>query len=681
MAKHPTISMSAPVLIQAADPEKPKGPRTFSSTFYTGGALNVGGYDLPVIVDLSGLKASKVLVANLDHKQHQRVGNFDVVNDGKQLIANGVASASTPYRDEVVNSADDGYQWQTSLEVDPEKIEQLAKGKTATVNGQEFTGPKYITREGTLKGFGFVSHGADDNTTATIAASAASPNDKGNDMDPKFKAWVEAIGFDADTLSEDQKTGLLANFNGKTVQAAKSSSDPLEALKAKQARERAIYAAAERHAIGRGDDEIDAIIEMRDKAIKAEQSEKDFELEVYRLGIPGPVQQISAKRDSIAPNQKVLEAAICATYGYTKLEDKKYGFDDQTLQMAHDKYRHGIGLKQLFRVVARANGYNTDDDEVTMDMHRYACRLVPQNGGRSIQGANSTISIPGILSNVANKFLQDGWEAGDMTWQDVSSVRTVRDFKAVTSYKLSGSFKYEKVGSGGELKHGSIGEDSYTNQAETYGKMFGVSRTDIINDDLGAFTSILREMSFGAIDSFNEVFWTEFLADQSTFFAAGNNNTSAGVWSSAALATLTAAELVFMNQTQPNGRPLGMMPDRILVPPGAKRYALNAISSTQVVGTTGPTPSGNSFAGEYRVLSTPYIANSAFTGFSTVKWYMLCNPQRLSMIETCFLNGKQSPTVESAEAAFNTLGVQMRGYHDFGCNKQEYRSAVQGSGA
>lgn len=681
MAKHPTISMSAPVSIQAADPEKPKGPRTFSSTFYTGGALNVGGYDLPVIVDLSGLKASKVLVANLDHKQNQRVGNFDVVNDGKQLIANGVASASTPYRDEVINSADDGYQWQTSLEVDPHKIEQLAKGKTATVNGQEFTGPAYITREGTLKGFGFVSHGADDNTTATIAASAASPNDKGSNMDPKFKAWVEAMGFDADTLSEDQKTGLLANFNGKTVQAAKSSSDPLEALKAKQARERAIYAAAERHAIGRADEEIDAIIEMRDKAIKAEQSEKDFELEVYRLGIPGPVQQISAKRDMTAPNQKVLEAAICATYGYTKLEDKKYGFDDQTLQMAHDKYRHGIGLKQLFRIVARANGYNTDDDEVTMDMHRYACRLVPQNGGRSIQGANSTISIPGILSNVANKFLQDGWEAGDMTWQDVSAVRTVRDFKAVTSYKLSGSFKYEKVGSGGELKHGTIGEDSYTNQAETYGKMFGVSRTDIINDDLGAFTSILREMSFGAIDSFNEVFWTEFLADQSTFFTSGNANVSTGVWSSAALATLTDAELKFMNQTQPNGRPLGMMPDRILVPPGAKRYALNAISSSQVVGTTGPTPAGNSFAGEYRVLSTPYISNAAFTGYSTVKWYMLCNPQRLAMIETCFLNGKQSPTVESAEAAFNTLGVQMRGYHDFGCNKQEYRAAVQGSGA
>lgn len=679
MAKHKTISMTAPVSIQAADPEKPKGPRTFSSTFYTGGPVVVANWDLPVVIDLAGIKASKVLVANLDHKQHQRVGNFDLVNDGKQLIANGKASAATPYRDEVVNSADDGYQWQTSLEVDPHKVEELAKGKTVTVNGQEITGPAYITRTGTLKGFGFVSHGADDNTTATIAASADSSG-KGKKMETKCKEWIEAMGFKLDEISDEQRDGLIANFSGQQANPKKPITDPLEALKAKQARERAIYAAAEKHAVGRGDEEIDAIREMRDRAIKGEQSEKDFELEIYRLGIPGPAQVISGRRDAVATNAKVIEAAICQTYGYSRLEDKKVGFDDQTLQAAHTKYGHGIGLRQLYRIVARANGYTGDSDDVTPEMHNYACGLMTQNG-RAIQGANSTISVPGILSNIANKFLMEGWEAGDMTWREVADIATVRDFKTVTNYKLTGNFKYEKVGSGGELKHGNVGEETYTNQAETYGKLFGVSRTDMINDDLGAFTSILKEMSFGAIDSFNEVFWTEFLADQSTFFAGGNNNTSSGVWSSAALATLTAAELVFMNQTQPNGRPLGQMPDRILVPPGAKRYALNALSSTQVVGSTGPTPANNSFANEYKVLSTPYIANALYTGYSTIKWYMLCNPQRLAMIQACFLNGKQTPTVESAEASFNTLGVQMRGYHDFGCNKQEYRAAVQGSGA
>ena len=33
------------------------------------------------------------------------------------------------------------------------------------------------------------------------------------------------------------------------------------------------------------------------------------------------------------------------------------------------------------------------------------------------------------------------------------------------------------------------------------------------------------------------------------------------------------------------------------------------------------------------------------------------------------------PTVESADADFNVLGVQMRGYHDFGVALQEPRGA------
>ena len=41
------------------------------------------------------------------------------------------------------------------------------------------------------------------------------------------------------------------------------------------------------------------------------------------------------------------------------------------------------------------------------------------------------------------------------------------------------------------------------------------------------------------------------------------------------------------------------------------------------------------------------------------------------MIEVAFLNGQESPTIETADADFNMLGIQMRGYHDFGVNLQE----------
>jgi hypothetical protein len=46
----------------------------------------------------------------------------------------------------------------------------------------------------------------------------------------------------------------------------------------------------------------------------------------------------------------------------------------------------------------------------------------------------------------------------------------------------------------------------------------------------------------------------------------------------------------------------------------------------------------------------------------------------------CFLNGRQTPIVETADADFNTLGIQMRGYHDFGCALQEFRGGVKSIG-
>ena len=45
------------------------------------------------------------------------------------------------------------------------------------------------------------------------------------------------------------------------------------------------------------------------------------------------------------------------------------------------------------------------------------------------------------------------------------------------------------------------------------------------------------------------------------------------------------------------------------------------------------------------------------------------------MIEVAFLNGNESPTIETAEADFNVLCVQMRGYHDFGVALQDPSAA------
>ncbi len=86
----------------------------------------------------------------------------------------------------------------------------------------------------------------------------------------------------------------------------------------------------------------------------------------------------------------------------------------------------------------------------------------------------------------------------------------------MTSYRLIGKDQYELVAPGGELKHGSLGNESYTNRADTYGLMMAVDRRDIINDDLDAITTIPRKLGRGSGLKINDVFWAIFLANRTS---------------------------------------------------------------------------------------------------------------------------------------------------------------------
>ena len=78
----------------------------------------------------------------------------------------------------------------------------------------------------------------------------------------------------------------------------------------------------------------------------------------------------------------------------------------------------------------------------------------------------------------------------------------------------------------------------------------------------------------------------------------------------------------------------------------------------------------NVLAGRYRVVSSSYLS-------SATSWWLAADPQDLPAMEVAFLNGQRSPTVETADADFNVLGIQMRGYFDFGCAQAESKGAYK----
>jgi hypothetical protein len=98
-------------------------------------------------------------------------------------------------------------------------------------------------------------------------------------------------------------------------------------------------------------------------------------------------------------------------------------------------------------------------------------------------------------------------------------------------------------------------------------------------------------------------------------------------------------------------------------------------SGTAAAGSTNP------WAGMFRVVTSPYLQNANYTGYSAAAWYLLADAADLPVIEIAFLNGQEAPTVETADADFGMLGIAFRGYHDFGAALQEYRGGVRSAGS
>ena len=633
------VTMTATPTIEAAG-DSEELPR-FSMVAYSGGLMRIAGFPHPVVVDLAGLDVpSQNLPIRLDHERRQGVGHTQrvAVEDGK-LVAEGLVSRDTSWARDVARSGPRGFPWKASIGAAVVEAEFVPEGATVEVNDQTFTGPAHVVRRATLKEISFVDSAADTGASANVAAQ-----DTGDTpMDDKDTQTAET--------TQDQDT---------EIQASDTTTDtpsPVADMRAQAAAESKRISAIRTLCAG---DHAD----IEAKAIEEGWNETRCELEVLRASRP----TAPAIHDGgSAAGPKVLEAAALMSGGIVG-DDLLTSHGEKAVQAADKRFGTGLGLHQLLLEAAWSNGY--------------IGRHFRDDPRGVLEAAFSTFSLPGILSNVANKFLLAGFESVEQSWQRIAATRSVKDFKQVTSYRLTGGFEYEEVGSDGELKHAEVGEESFTNQAKTYGRIFSLTRTDLINDDMGALTAVPRRIGRGGALKFNKVFWTAFM-DNATFFTTARKNYADGADTALSIDALTAAELLFLNQTDPDGNPLALTPQTLLVPPALKVQAELLMSSLKVNETTTankPKPTDNPHAGSFSVAVSTYLSNSALTGNSAKAWHLLANPADAPVIEVAFLNGKQQPTVERADADFNTLGIQFRGYFDYGVSKQDWRGGVKSKG-
>lgn len=691
------------VTAQPGEDGKPKTP-TLHIEAYNGDTMKPDyiHYPTPVVVDLEGLRASEPVTVLFEHDTSKVIGqstnvsittgvNGGVVVDG--IVTGDIDDKSDP-ASKVVGHAGRGFKWRASMGVDSQHFEKVESGDVVNVNGREFSGPLYVLRSGVMDEVSLLPIAADRTSSAKIAATAA-----GKDLNMEFHDWLKAEGFDPSDLDDKQRDSLLTSFKAKeketaqqeTLKAAPKKEDDAKlksfdlnddryaAIKARNKRNETIRLSAMKFAHDHPE-LVEDVEKMEAAAIADETNPESFDNKLFRLKGEQPLAtnyRHSSDLDNADDNQSVFEAALCITGGMVKPEKH---FKERILEAADKRWKGtGLGLGELLVHAAKRNG------DYEGYGHKDVGRLLTAAFSQvSLRAAGpSTFDVAGILANVANKFLVDYFSSVESVWRLVAAIRSVNDFKSVASHSLIGDYTYEPIAPGGEIPHGVEGETDYANQAATYGRMFAIDRRDIINDDLGAFTTITRRLGRGGAIKLNEVFWTEFL-DNAAFFVGTNSNYATGAATHLDIEALAQFETLFMKQTDPSGKPMGNLPTVLLVPPELKRAAMQLMNSMEVrfqdTSTAAQFGTTNTFMGAYQVAATPYLSNSSFTGYSVLAWYLIANPADIATIEVAFLNGVERPTVDSAQADFNQLGIQLRGYFDFGVAKQEYRGGVKSKG-
>lgn len=669
--------MSEFLLIEAAGGAKPK----VNGTAYSGGKMSLPGWKHPVVVDLAGMEIPDTvpLLTNHENKTDSRVGMVSASVKNNALEITGEIVSESKDAADIVAQSKAGADWQLSIGADVKDCE-LVQSKRE-VNGATHEGPFYHVKKSILREVSVVAVGADAQTKMQVTASF---NLKGEFMpkDEDKTAVVPAVP-EAQEPEKDKKP------EPETPPAEGAKCDPEKDKTKAEAVPPAIQASAvdvhgaamaavkaERERVGA----IQAICagdypEIEKDAIAGGWTPEVVTkkvLEMIRAERPAANVNINVKsKPEGGEMRKTIEAAMCLRVGVSAdLLEKSYGAKTVEAGMSE----MDMPLRQLLVECMKLDG-------------------IPCSRGfdnDTIRAAFSSVSLPGILSNVANKKLLQSYEAQPVIATKLCSTGDLNDFKENDRFRLTDVGDLLPVAADGEIKDGGVIEEGAKNQLDTYGKKFCLTRKMIINDDLGAFMKVPVAMGNRAARLIDQLFFSRLLknpvqADGKNLFHSAHKNLLGGATSALSADSLKKAIQLFLDQVDADGQPISVEAKFLLVPTALKHLAIELTQGATLImagADNSVRPALNVLADEnLSVVSSPYLGNSAYDGASQTGWYLFGDPKTIDTWEIGFLKGKRTPTVERGETDFNTLGLWFRVYFDLGVREQDHRGMVKSNGA
>lgn len=289
----------------------------------------------------------------------------------------------------------------------------------------------------------------------------------------------------------------------------------------------------------------------------------------------------------------------------------------------------------------------------------------------------ATSDLPVILSNVANKSLRTAYEAAPRTFTNWARRTTAPDFKTINRIFMSDAPKLEKVTENGEFKRGVVSEGQETYQLATVGKVIGLTRQAIVNDDMSAFTRIPAMFATAAANYESDIVYAILtanaaLADGSALFHAANHANLTSTGTVIDITSLGVARKLMRLQKTPQSVVMNLSPRYLIVPAALETLAWQFTNPP--IFPTQPS-SANPFLGE---LVT--VVEGRLDAASATAWYLAADPMQIDTIEYCYLEGNEGVYIETRQG-FDVDGMEIKARLDFAAKAIDYRGLYKNVGA
>lgn len=294
--------------------------------------------------------------------------------------------------------------------------------------------------------------------------------------------------------------------------------------------------------------------------------------------------------------------------------------------------------------------------------------------GNLTRGLHTTSDFPLILGNTVRKILADNFAIQQSDYQWFTRPVTVTDYKAITRFGLSSGPGLLEVKEGAEYKRGTLTENGQDMKISKFGRIFGVTRELIVNDDIGAFNDVPRMWGQAAQNLVAKLAWNAILtnpvmADNLPLFHASHGNLMTG--SALDIANIELAVTMLEAQTRftapgEDAEYIGQQARYLVVGPALKYAAIRLTTSVDPIVNSAVNPFSNLI-----VKSDPRITGN--------QWFITADPATTDAVGLLQMAGEIGPQTEERNG-FDVDGIEYKVRLDTGAKALDHRWIVKNPG-